>query len=220
MLSLKRCIYFQTLIKFCLKHWCNMLGHAVRSCGIRMNASTSDCILEILNALMLPPIFIWKKEWGLFFCVFYCKWMKWLDHMGSNKDSVLFEINLITQQRSVFVRLIWNIVIIFLTCRSFVSKRFTMQVSENCLVHMYSIFLEQWNFFPECDILSPLSNGKMDVSGVTYGQTASFSCNQGFVLQGAQTLTCMAFGWSGTPPICQSIGKLLLQFYITCYLFS
>ncbi|XP_053408096.1 sushi, von Willebrand factor type A, EGF and pentraxin domain-containing protein 1-like [Mercenaria mercenaria] len=58
----------------------------------------------------------------------------------------------------------------------------------------------------ECDVLPPLPSGNIDMLDRTYGQTVSFTCNQGYILQGAQTLTCMASGWSGTPPICRSSG--------------
>ena len=46
-------------------------------------------------------------------------------------------------------------------------------------------------------------NGSVDVSGGTfYKCVAVYSCDEGFVLTGAQVRTCTTSGWSGTTPNC------------------
>ena len=45
-------------------------------------------------------------------------------------------------------------------------------------------------------------------SGTTFGETATYSCNDGFDLIGAETSQCQASGaWSGSTPTCVIKGK-------------
>ncbi|XP_066268442.1 CUB and sushi domain-containing protein 2-like [Branchiostoma lanceolatum] len=63
---------------------------------------------------------------------------------------------------------------------------------------------------PTCDIVdcaSPLEppNSDMAVSGTTYGNTVTTSCDSGYdLISGDAVRTCQASGeWSGNPPLCQ-----------------
>ena len=54
-----------------------------------------------------------------------------------------------------------------------------------------------------CPTLVPPANGNLVLSGNTVGETASYTCNTGFILEGDSTLTCGEDGqWSGSPPVC------------------
>ena len=47
------------------------------------------------------------------------------------------------------------------------------------------------------------SNGQQSGSGTTFGSTVTFTCNQGYNLQGDSRRTCMADGqWNGSAPTC------------------
>ena len=53
------------------------------------------------------------------------------------------------------------------------------------------------------DLMAP-KNGKVAVNGTTPEDTAIHSCDMGFVLEGAETLTCGDDGvWSAGPPVCR-----------------
>ena len=54
-------------------------------------------------------------------------------------------------------------------------------------------------------------NGQVNHSaGTTFGQTATYSCNTGYTLEGNSTRTCQANGmWSGNEPTCISESNLL-----------
>jgi hypothetical protein len=54
-------------------------------------------------------------------------------------------------------------------------------------------------------VTSP-SNGFVGTTGTTFGATAIYSCQTGYVLSGTATRTCQADGtWSGTTPACTQI---------------
>ena len=58
-----------------------------------------------------------------------------------------------------------------------------------------------------CSDLLPPTNGEVSVEGGSFGDTAVYSCNPGFTLEGSATRVCMASGqWSDTPPTCTGIG--------------
>ena len=46
-----------------------------------------------------------------------------------------------------------------------------------------------------------LPNGEVDV----IGSTATFSCNSGYKLNGAQNLSCQSFKWNGQVPTCEGM---------------
>ena len=55
-----------------------------------------------------------------------------------------------------------------------------------------------------CPTLVPPANGNLVLSGNTFGETASYTCNTGFILVGDPTLTCQSDGfWSGPEPTCE-----------------
>ena len=62
-----------------------------------------------------------------------------------------------------------------------------------------------------CGNLTDPANGSVThISGTTFGQTATYSCNTGYNLVENSTRTCQATGvWSGSAPICQ--GSLVLR---------
>ena len=54
------------------------------------------------------------------------------------------------------------------------------------------------------DLTAP-TNGTVTVNGVTTGDTAVYSCDEGYVLVGDMTRTCMNNSqWSGAAPTCPS----------------
>ncbi|KAL4239544.1 CUB and sushi domain-containing protein 3 [Mactra antiquata] len=56
----------------------------------------------------------------------------------------------------------------------------------------------------DCGGLGNPTNGLVDISsGTTYGQVATYSCNSGYVVNGASSRTCGSGGtWSSSPPTC------------------
>ena len=55
-----------------------------------------------------------------------------------------------------------------------------------------------------CPSLNDPANGNVNVSGDSFGQTAEYTCNNGFNLIGDSILTCGPDGqWSGNPPVCE-----------------
>ena len=69
-----------------------------------------------------------------------------------------------------------------------------------------------------CPSLSNPSFGSVTVTGVSIGDTATYSCNSGFILVGVEVRTCQLVGagvavWSGAAPICQR----RFLFYVTIH---
>ncbi|XP_064382161.1 sushi, von Willebrand factor type A, EGF and pentraxin domain-containing protein 1-like [Halichondria panicea] len=67
-----------------------------------------------------------------------------------------------------------------------------------------------------CPKLSAPSYGSVSVSGLQVGSTATYQCNDGFLLVGASTRYCQSSGdWSGKAPTCNSVlcPKLTPPFY-------
>ena len=63
-----------------------------------------------------------------------------------------------------------------------------------------------------CPTLDDPANGNLVLSGNTVGETADYTCNTGFILEGDSTLTCGEDGqWSGSPPVCNR--KYLSKMY-------
>ena len=59
----------------------------------------------------------------------------------------------------------------------------------------------------DCSSLTDPSNGQVDhAAGITFRQTATYSCNIGYNLVGDSTRTCQAMeNWSGSAPTCQGM---------------
>lgn len=56
-----------------------------------------------------------------------------------------------------------------------------------------------------CPPLNDPDGGEITVNGFTTGDTAVYSCNGGFEMNGNTTRTCMSNSkWTGRPPTCQS----------------
>ena len=56
----------------------------------------------------------------------------------------------------------------------------------------------------ECGTLKYPRYGQVALTGITFGSTATYSCNTGFILVGERTRTCQASGeWSGRAATCQ-----------------
>ena len=67
-------------------------------------------------------------------------------------------------------------------------------------VHLYTFFLE----LTMCPDQTAPANGQVVVTGTSPGDTATYSCNTGFELEGADTVTCEDDGvWSAEPPACR-----------------
>ena len=66
----------------------------------------------------------------------------------------------------------------------------------------------------DCGNLTNPANGQVShPTGKTFGQTAVYSCNPGYNLDGDSTRTCQATGvWSGSVPTCKS---MLLLHYVS-----
>ena len=67
----------------------------------------------------------------------------------------------------------------------------------------------------DCSTLTNPANGQVShTAGTTFGQTATYSCDTGYILVGNNTRTCQAGGaWSGNEPICQ--GMHILEYVYT-----
>ena len=54
-----------------------------------------------------------------------------------------------------------------------------------------------------CDDLQSPNNGSIKLTGTSFGDTATYSCDMGFMLLGESTRTCEAGSfWSGVVPFC------------------
>ena len=67
-----------------------------------------------------------------------------------------------------------------------------------CTVAYFPILIVQ------CPVLDDPANGEVVVNRMPPGDTATYACDSGFELVGADTLTCGDDGqWSPAPPICR-----------------
>ena len=54
-----------------------------------------------------------------------------------------------------------------------------------------------------CPVLTSPSDGDIVITVTTPGATVSYSCNLGYILDGAMTRTCLDNGtWSDSDPLC------------------
>ncbi|NXO45425.1 C4BPA protein, partial [Locustella ochotensis] len=60
-----------------------------------------------------------------------------------------------------------------------------------------------------CKYPGDLENGHFDASDLTFGSKLTFSCNEGYRIQGSKEITCVivggGVGWSGDLPFCERI---------------
>ena len=55
----------------------------------------------------------------------------------------------------------------------------------------------------DCGPLKAPANGDIKVAGTTFGFTAQYNCNNGFVLNGFSSRVCQVTGkWLGDDPLC------------------
>ena len=56
----------------------------------------------------------------------------------------------------------------------------------------------------DCGILEDIADGFVDFDGTSFGSTATYACNGGFVLMGKGIRQCLDDGqWSGVEPFCE-----------------
>ena len=68
----------------------------------------------------------------------------------------------------------------------------------------YESFLNIYSDLALCPNLENPANGAVMMNGVSPEDTANYSCDTGFDLVGAATLTCRDGGmWSPDPPVCR-----------------
>ena len=66
-----------------------------------------------------------------------------------------------------------------------------------------------------CPDLSNPANGMVTVMGTSVGDTASYTCNDGFELIGSMSVTCTSDGtWSDEPPMCRRKQFTLHKYFI------
>ncbi len=62
----------------------------------------------------------------------------------------------------------------------------------------------------QCEQLRDIANGRVSVSGVIIGSTATYTCNKGYFLVGSSTRRCQTNAeWSGEEPFCKRKVNLL-----------
>ncbi len=72
-----------------------------------------------------------------------------------------------------------------------------------------------WFSVVDCGNPPVIPNGMRQFSATTFGETVTYTCAVSFVLSGSSTLTCVASGSWGTPPICsrELIGLKIISVY-------
>ena len=69
--------------------------------------------------------------------------------------------------------------------------------------NMDTCYLQIHYLVNQCPKLSGPSYGSVTVSGLEVGSTATYQCDDGFLLVGSSTRYCQQYGdWSGEAPIC------------------
>ena len=62
-----------------------------------------------------------------------------------------------------------------------------------------------------CPELTGFENGDIQLTDENlYDSVATFSCNEGYLLNGGSSRQCEAGGWSGVTPFCERIGNDIL----------
>ena len=102
-----------------------------------------------------------------------------------------------------------TLVSIWLECHSVLVKVTVLGVDLSLHARVRMIIFKVLCFkpFPHsvnvCPTLVAPANGNLVLSGNTFGETASYTCNTGFTLEGDPTLTCDGDGqWSRSSPVC------------------
>ena len=76
----------------------------------------------------------------------------------------------------------------------------------NTCIQPYPTYMFLYLFFPtavDCGPLDPPMDGSVTLTGTVFGSVATYSCNDGFGLEGEETRECQANSqWSGEAPTC------------------
>ena len=72
-----------------------------------------------------------------------------------------------------------------------------------------------------CGQLASPSNGRVDTSaGPSFGDTAMYSCDTGYMLSGPVERTCQADGqWNGSEPTCESELKVYISVVVLSHMY-
>ena len=71
--------------------------------------------------------------------------------------------------------------------------------------------------FSDCGNLT-VSNGQFTaISGTTFGQTATQSCDTGYTMSGVETVVCTESGWNASTAVCTIVGACILLFQISSF---
>jgi len=66
----------------------------------------------------------------------------------------------------------------------------------------------------DCGRLKPPDNGDVQLTGTTIGSSATYSCSEGFNLEGDDVRVCLESGqWSGREPVCSSESSVDIDAY-------
>ena len=79
-----------------------------------------------------------------------------------------------------------------------------MNIHNSLCSDSYTLFSSFFKFtVTMCPPLMDPENGMVNMTGQDVGDTAFYSCNDGFLLVGSMTTVCQSNGmWSSDPPIC------------------
>ena len=87
-------------------------------------------------------------------------------------------------------------------------RKYLQNEDKKCLSkHME--FINYFLYLVDCGTLSDPENGHVTSHpGHTFESTATYSCNDGYELDGQSTRTCLSTcHWSGNKPTCKLVGK-------------
>ena len=76
------------------------------------------------------------------------------------------------------------------------------------LPHCWEFHVMAYCIPVRCPALCPLEHGQLTMTGTAVGDTAYYSCEPGYQLEGSETRTCQnTSDWTGNHPICVEEGK-------------
>ena len=83
-----------------------------------------------------------------------------------------------------------------------------------CIPSIKTVVINHSIVIVECDALSDPVNGTVRVTGTGVGDTATYTCDEGYGLSGNRIRTCQSTGeWSGSPPTCEGIPRILIMIH-------
>ena len=87
------------------------------------------------------------------------------------------------------------------------------------LYHLMWISLFKHIFLvTDCHNLSPPVGGKVNITSSSYLSTATYSCDEGYVLVGQENRTCHYIGiWSGSSPSCLRSKHVILNTQVNVF---